>query len=514
MTNGSGSTPRPRSPGDIANLKPSYRMFVGRRVRRGRRRAAQDDQPGHRARCWPRSAPPARRDVDRAVQAAARRALREGLVRGCPAPSGPSTCSGSPGSSPERARELAVLESLDNGKPIRESRDVDVPTASAHFFYHAGWADKLRLRGLRARPEAAGRRRAGDPVELPAADGGVEDRAGAGRGNTVVLKPAETTPLTALVLAEICQQAELPPGVVNILPGAGDIGAHAGGSPGHRQGGVHRLDRGGQADPVVAGRHRSQADPGAGRQGGEHRVRRRPAGPGRRGHRQRHLLQPGPRLLRRLAAAGAGVDRRGGAGEAAGPRSPRCASATRWTRTPTSARSTRPSSWPRSRELVEAGDAEGAERWTSPCPLPDEGFFFAPTVFTNVTPVDADRPRGDLRPGAVGADVPHPGRGGRQGEQHAVRPVGGHLDREGLADPGDGQPAAGRRGLGQHVQPVRPDRAVRRLPGVRLRSRGRPRRAGGVPRVSDRRELDRREDVQALHRRRVPALRVRPDPTR
>ena len=77
----------------------------------------------------------------------------------------------------ERAREFAVLESLDNGKPIRESRDVDIPLAAAHFFYHAGWADKLDWAGLGARPEAAGRGRPGHPVELPDADAGVEGRA-------------------------------------------------------------------------------------------------------------------------------------------------------------------------------------------------------------------------------------------------------------------------------------------------------------------------------------------------
>ena len=81
----------------------------------------------------------------------------------------------------ERARELAVVETLDNGKPIKESRDVDVPTASAHFFYHAGWADKLQHAGFRPGTGAARGGRPGDPVELPAADGGLEDRPGAGR---------------------------------------------------------------------------------------------------------------------------------------------------------------------------------------------------------------------------------------------------------------------------------------------------------------------------------------------
>ena len=135
-------------------------------------------------------------------------------------------------------------------------------------------------------------------------------------GNTAVLKPAETTPLTALLLAEICQEAELPAGVVNILPGDGSTGAalvrHPGidkiaftGSTERRQGhpGRHRGPR-----------HRPHAR--ARRQVGQHRVRRRRDRPGGRGHRQRHLLQPGPRVLRRLAAAAAGERRRGGHREA------------------------------------------------------------------------------------------------------------------------------------------------------------------------------------------------------
>ena len=131
-------------------------------------------------------------------------------------------------------------------------------------------------------------------------------------GNTVVIKPAETTPLSLLVLAEIIADADLPPGVVNVVTGAGDIGEALVDAPRRRQGRLHRVDRGRQADPVVAGRDREEADPGTRRQGRQHRVRRRPDRPGRRGHRQRHLLQPGPRLLRRLPAAGAGVGRRGG----------------------------------------------------------------------------------------------------------------------------------------------------------------------------------------------------------
>jgi len=124
----------------------------------------------------------------------------------------------------ERSRELAVLESLDNGKPIKESRDSDVPTAAAHFFYHAGWADKLEYAGYGPNPRPLGVAGQVIPWNFPLLMLAWKIAPALATGNTVVLKPAETTPLTALVFAEICQQAELPPGVVNILPGAGAVG--------------------------------------------------------------------------------------------------------------------------------------------------------------------------------------------------------------------------------------------------------------------------------------------------
>ena len=131
----------------------------------------------------------------------------------------------------ERARELAVLETLDNGKPIRESRDVDIPLAAAHFFYHAGWADKLEWAGL---PSTSPLGVAGQviPWNFPLLMLAWKVAPALAAGNTVVLKPAETTPLTAMLFAEICQQADLPPGVVNILPGAGATGAAVVGHPG------------------------------------------------------------------------------------------------------------------------------------------------------------------------------------------------------------------------------------------------------------------------------------------
>ncbi|GAA1591989.1 aldehyde dehydrogenase family protein [Kribbella hippodromi] len=124
----------------------------------------------------------------------------------------------------ERARELAVLESLDNGKPIRESRDVDIPLVAAHFFYYAGWADKLEYAGVGDDPQPWGVAGQVIPWNFPMLMLAWKIAPALAAGNTVVLKPAETTPLTALAFAEICRQADLPPGVVNIVTGAGRTG--------------------------------------------------------------------------------------------------------------------------------------------------------------------------------------------------------------------------------------------------------------------------------------------------
>ncbi|NNF51459.1 MAG: aldehyde dehydrogenase family protein [Gammaproteobacteria bacterium] len=125
----------------------------------------------------------------------------------------------------ERAREFAVVESMDGGKPIRESRDIDVPLAAAHFFYYAGWADKVdyAFPGRKTGPVGV----AGQiiPWNFPLLMAAWKIAPALACGNTVVLKPAETTPLTAMLLAEVIAEAELPPGVVNIVTGAGKTGA-------------------------------------------------------------------------------------------------------------------------------------------------------------------------------------------------------------------------------------------------------------------------------------------------
>ena len=125
----------------------------------------------------------------------------------------------------ERARELAVLESLDGGKPIRESRDIDLPLVAAHFFYHAGWADKLEYAFPGRRPRSVGVAAQIIPWNFPLLMAAWKIAPALACGNTVVLKPAETTPLTALHLAQILEEADFPPGVVNIVTGAGATGA-------------------------------------------------------------------------------------------------------------------------------------------------------------------------------------------------------------------------------------------------------------------------------------------------
>ncbi len=125
----------------------------------------------------------------------------------------------------EKARELAVIETLDGGKPIRESRDFDVPTAANHFFYYAGWADKLEYAFPNRNPQPLGVAGQIIPWNFPLLMAAWKIAPALATGNTVVLKPAETTSLTALKLAEIIQEADLPPGVVNIITGAGATGA-------------------------------------------------------------------------------------------------------------------------------------------------------------------------------------------------------------------------------------------------------------------------------------------------
>jgi aldehyde dehydrogenase (NAD+) len=206
---------------DVARLKPSYQIFVDGRFRDGSGDAVKTINPADET-PLAEVAEAGAQDVDDAIRAA-RRAF-----------DGPwSKLSGAERGKylyriaraiQERSRELAVLESLDNGKPIRESRDVDVPLAAAHFFYYAGWADKLDYAGFGPNPRPLGVAGQIIPWNFPLLMAAWKIAPALACGNTVVLKPAETTPLSALVLAEIIAEADLPPGVVNVLAGGPPIG--------------------------------------------------------------------------------------------------------------------------------------------------------------------------------------------------------------------------------------------------------------------------------------------------
>ncbi len=283
----------------------------------------------------------------------------------------------------ERSRELAVLESLDNGKPIKESRDSDVPTAAAHFFYHAGWADKLDYAGYGPDPRPLGVAGQIIPWNFPLLMLAWKIAPALATGNTVVLKPAETTPLTALVFAEICQQAELPPGVVNILPGAGDIGAslvehgdidkiaftgstEVGKAIQRQVAGTAKkltLELGGKAANIVF----EDAPLDQAIEGIVNGIF----------FNQGHVCCAGSRLLVQESIAEEVLEKL------------RYRVSTLRVGDPLDKNTdvgaiNSAEQLAKIQGLVEAGDAEGAQRWTSPCPVPDRGFFFAPTVFANV----------------------------------------------------------------------------------------------------------------------------------
>ena len=291
------------------------------------------------------------------------RAPTRRLVEAARARARASTSSASRARSRSARANSRSLETMDSGKPIKESRDVDVPLAAAHFFYYAGWADKLdyALRGARRRGRSASSAQI-MPWNFPLLMAAWKIAPALAAGNTVVLKPAETTPLTALLLAEIIAGGRSAAGRREHRHRRRRDRRGARSAPGRRQGRVHRVDRGRQArsSAALAGT-REAAHARARRQGREHRLRRRAARPGRRRDRQRHLLQPGSRVLRGLAPARRRrrCTTRSCASSTSASR--RCASATRSTRTPTSARSTRATQLESIRELVASGEAEGRD---------------------------------------------------------------------------------------------------------------------------------------------------------
>ncbi|MGH9019609.1 MAG: aldehyde dehydrogenase family protein [Acidimicrobiales bacterium] len=283
----------------------------------------------------------------------------------------------------ERARELAVVETLDNGKPIRESRDVDVPLAAAHFFYYAGWADKLEHAGFGPSPRPLGVAGQIIPWNFPLLMAAWKLAPALAAGNTCVLKPAETTPLSALVLAEILQQADLPPGVVNIVTGDGSTGAALVDHPG-----VDKIAFTGSTEVggLIQGRVAHSAKRltlELGGKGANIVFDDAPIDEMIEGiidgifFNQGHVCCAGSRLLvqesvadevlRRLVRrmeqlrVGDPLDKNTDVGAINSA-----------------------AQLERITELTAYGEAEGAVRYSSSCELPDRGYWFAPTVFADV----------------------------------------------------------------------------------------------------------------------------------
>jgi aldehyde dehydrogenase (NAD+) len=282
----------------------------------------------------------------------------------------------------ERSRELAVLESLDNGKPIKESRDVDLPLVAAHFFYYAGWADKLSYAGFGTTPLGV----AGQviPWNFPLLMLAWKIAPALATGNTVVLKPAETTPLSALFFADICRQAGLPPGVVNIVTGAGETGrllvehpdvnkvAFTGSTEVGRQiaqsvAGTRKrlsLELGGKAANIVF----DDAPIDQAVEGIVNGIF----------FNQGHVCCAGSRLLVQESVAATFI-------EALKRRMATLRVGDPLDKNTDIGAINSAAQLERIRSLAEIGSDEGAERWSPACELPSQGFWFAPTIFTSVT---------------------------------------------------------------------------------------------------------------------------------
>ncbi|WP_329282305.1 aldehyde dehydrogenase family protein [Streptomyces sp. NBC_00691] len=284
----------------------------------------------------------------------------------------------------ERSRELAVLETLDNGKPIKETRDADLPLVAAHFFYYAGWADKLDHAGYGANPKPLGVAGQVIPWNFPLLMLAWKIAPALATGNTVVLKPAETTPLTALFFADICRQAGLPKGVVNILPGYGETGAALVAHPDVNKVAFTGSTAVGKAIARSIAGTDKKVTLELGGKGANIVFDDAPIDQAVEGivngifFNQGQVCCAGSRLLvqesvqdelldslkRRLSTLRLGdpLDKNTDIG--AINSSEQLARIT---------------------SLVEQGEAEGAERWTAACDIPEAGYWFAPTLFTNVT---------------------------------------------------------------------------------------------------------------------------------
>ncbi|MCX4780615.1 aldehyde dehydrogenase family protein [Streptomyces sp. NBC_01264] len=284
----------------------------------------------------------------------------------------------------ERSRELAVLETLDNGKPIRETRDADLPLVAAHFFYYAGWADKLDHAGYGANPRPLGVAGQVIPWNFPLMMLAWKIAPALATGNTVVLKPAQTTPLSALFFADICRQAGLPKGVVNILPGFGDAGAALVEHPDVNKVAFTGSTAVGKAIARQVAGTSKKLTLELGGKGANIVFDDAPIDQAVEGivsgifFNQGQVCCAGSRLLvqesihdelidslkRRLTTLRLGdpLDKNTDIGA--------INSAEQLARITA---------------LADTGEAEGAERWSAPCELPNAGYWFAPTLFTNVS---------------------------------------------------------------------------------------------------------------------------------
>jgi acyl-CoA reductase-like NAD-dependent aldehyde dehydrogenase len=365
----------------IVDIRPSYGLFVDGEFTDGTGTAAKTVNPATEE-VLAEVASGSEADVDRAVRAA-RRAFHRvwGPMR--PADRGKYLFRIAR-LLQERAREFAVLETLDNGKPIRESRDVDVPLAAAHFFYHAGWADKLDWAGLGPAPRPLGVAGQVIPWNFPLLMLAWKVAPALATGNTVVLKPAETTPLTALLFAEVCQQADLPPGVVNVVTGAGDTGRAV-----VEHGDVDKVaftgstEVGKQIARAVAGT-RKRLTLELGGKAANIVFEDAPVDQAVEGvvqgifANQGHVCCAGSRLLVQESVHDQVVEslqRRIGTLRVGDPLDKN---------TDLGAINSA-AQLARIRELSDVGEAEGATRWQPACELPERGFWFPPTVFTGVT---------------------------------------------------------------------------------------------------------------------------------
>lgn len=293
----------------------------------------------------------------------------------------------------ERARELAVLETLDNGKPIRESRDADIPQVAANFFYFAGWADKLRYAGFGRGPTDG---HSGDdprpvgvagqliPWNFPLLMAAWKLAPALACGNTCVLKPAETTPLTALLLAEICQQADLPPGVVNIVTGAGAAGEALVNHPDVDKvafTGSTEVGKG-IARTVAGTRKRLTLELGG--KAANIVYDDAPIDQAVEGivdgifFNQGHVCCAGSRLLVQESIADDVLDR-------LKQRMTTLRLGDPLDKNTDIGAINSAAQLEKIRALSAAGEAEGGERWSPPCDVPEQGYWFPPTLFTGIS---------------------------------------------------------------------------------------------------------------------------------